>query len=67
MNNQKANDSLGLKKIRNSKMLIICGVLLVMVILCGMSEARIGGDISNTLPNSLGTLQGYGDFNQLNL
>lgn len=67
MNKEKANNTLVLRDIQHSKILIICGVLLLMAVLCGMSEARVGGDILNTLPHSLGTLQGYGVMDQLHL
>lgn len=56
-----------LSMIHDFKMLIVCAVLLAMVVLCGMSEARISRDISQTVPETLGTLQGFAVLDQLSL
>jgi len=67
MNNQKTTKVMGLRNIDNYKVLIVCIVLAVMAILCGMSETRVGAEILTTLPHNVGTLVGYGDLSQLHI
>lgn len=61
------NRTMGVKKISNYKILIVCAVLVVMAILCGMSEAGISNGILSTVPAKLNTLQGFAVVDQLHL
>lgn len=55
----KTNNGLILRNIYHSRLIVICCLLLAMAALCGMSEASVSSNIMNTLPHTLGTLQGY--------
>ena len=56
---RKTNNGLVLRNVYHSRLVVICCLLLAMVVLCGMSEASVSSNLLNTLPHTLGTLQGY--------